>query len=62
MRIREGSAPLDIGYYQAAKPSQRMYSIDIAKIEIYSVVRAADGYIASEARVEVEPQALTEGL
>jgi hypothetical protein len=62
VRIREGSAPIDISYYQAAKPSQRMYSIDIAKIEIYSVIRDKDGLIANEARAEVNPKVLTEDL
>ncbi len=53
VRARYGSEPIDISYYQADKPSQRMYSIDIAKIEIYSVTRSDAGHIASEARVEV---------
>ena len=59
-RARYGSQPLDISYYQADKPSQRMYSIDIAKIEIYSVMRREDGLVISEARVEVDPKTLLE--
>lgn len=62
VRTKEGGAPIDISYYQAAKPSQRMYSIDIAKIEVYSVMRDKDGLIASEARIKVEPNVLTEEL
>jgi len=62
VRAKHGSKPIDVSFYQAAKPSQRMYSIDIAKIEFYSAVRGADGHIASEARVEIEPSILKEGL
>lgn len=58
VRARHGSQPIDIGYYQQAKPSQRMYSIDIAKMEIYSVIRAENGLVVSEARVEVEASVL----
>ena len=31
-----------------------MYSVDIAKIETYSVIRDDDGLVISETRVEVE--------
>jgi hypothetical protein len=57
-RARYGSEPINSSYYQAGKPSQRMYSIDIAKIEIYSVVRREDGLIASEARAEFDAKDL----
>ena len=53
VRDKQGSKPIDIGYYLADKPAQRMYSLDIAKIEIYSVVRREDGLIVNEARDEV---------
>lgn len=53
IRARQGSQPIDLSYYQIEGPSQRMYSIDVAKIEIYSVLRGANGLISSEARVEV---------
>ena len=59
-RAKYGSQPIDMGYYQAEKPSQRMYSIDIAKIEIYSELRREDGLLISEARVEVKPDNLKE--
>ena len=59
-RVKHNSQPIDISYYHQAKPSQRMYSIDIAKIEIYSFNRDKDGLMISEARIEVEPKALTE--
>lgn len=62
VRAKHGSQSIDISYYQQAKPSQRMYSIDIAKIEIYSVIRNTDGLVISEARVEVKPEVLKEGL
>jgi 8-oxo-dGTP diphosphatase len=52
-RARYGSSPLTIDFYQRNKPSQRMYSIDIAKIELYSVVRDGVGLIIKETRVEV---------
>jgi hypothetical protein len=59
-RAKHGSQPIDIVYYQAAKPSQRMYSIDIAKIEVYSAVRDENGLMISETRVPVETGALLE--
>ena len=59
-RSRYGSQPINIEYYQTAKPSQRMYSIDIAKIEIYSVIRGSDGLVISEARVPVDAKTLIE--
>lgn len=55
---RQGSQPIDISYYQNSKPAQRMYSVDITKIEIYSNNRGADGLIISEARVPVDPSLL----
>lgn len=58
VRTQHSSERIDISYYQAAKPSQRMYSIDIAKIEIYSVVRRKDGLVVSEARDEVDAKDL----
>jgi len=60
VRMGRESKPIDISHYQAAKPSQRMYCIDIAKIEIYSVVRQDDGLITREARVEVDTKDLLE--
>lgn len=59
-RAKYGSQPLDISYYQAEKPAQRMYSIEIAKIEIYSFIRGDDGLVVSEARVEVDLKDLLE--
>ncbi|HEU5187360.1 MAG TPA: pyridoxamine 5'-phosphate oxidase family protein [Candidatus Saccharimonadales bacterium] len=59
-RAKHGSQPIDISYYQQVKPSQRMYSIDIAKIEVYSVIRDGDGLVVSEARVPVEAKVLLE--
>jgi hypothetical protein len=49
----QGSQPIGLSFYQTGGPGQRMFSIDIAKIEIYSLIRGADGLIASEARVKV---------
>jgi hypothetical protein len=59
-RAKHSSQPIDISYYQAVKPSQRMYGIDIDRIEIYSVVRDSEGLVVSEARVPVEAKALLE--
>ena len=53
VRAKHGSQPIDIGYYQTDKPSQRMYSIDIAKIEVYSAIRNESGLITHEVRIEV---------
>ena len=61
-RAKYNSKPIDISFYQTDKPSQRMYSIDITKIEVYSAARGKDGFIVSEARVAVEPNELTEKL
>lgn len=61
-RARYGSKPIDISFYQTAEPFQRMYSIDIAKIEIYSAIRGEDGIITSEARVEVDAKDLLAGF
>lgn len=60
VRARQGSKTIDLSYYQIEGPSQRMYSIDVAKIEIYSVLRGEDGLISSEARVEVGADELLE--
>ncbi len=58
-RAKYNSKPIDIEYYKVPKPSQRMYGIDIAKIEIYSFVRGREhGFMVSEARVEVGPKDL----
>jgi hypothetical protein len=57
-RARYRSRPIDVRFYQAAKPAQRMYSIDIAKIEIYHVVRGEEGFIVKESRVEVSQETL----
>jgi hypothetical protein len=62
IRTRHGSQPIDLKYYQTVKPSQRMYGIDIAKIEIYSVIRGEDGLVVSEARVEIGANDLLEGI
>jgi hypothetical protein len=62
VRAKHGSQPIDISYYQQSKPSQRMYSIDVAKVEVYSVIRNNDGLVISEARVAVNPEVLKEGL
>lgn len=59
-RAKYGSRPIDIKYYQQPKPSQRMYSIDVTKIEIYSFIRGNEGLIVSEARVPVEASDLLE--
>ena len=60
VRARQGSKPIDLSYYQAEGPSQRMYSIDVATIEVYSVMRGDDGLISNEARVEVTAHNLLE--
>jgi hypothetical protein len=60
VRTRHGSQPIDISFYQQAKPSQRMYSINIAKVEIYSQHKNADGLIISEARVQADSKTLLE--
>jgi len=62
IRAKHGSDPIDITYYQSDKPSQRMYSVDVTKIEVYSVIRdEVSGLVVSESRVPVEAEALTEG-
>lgn len=58
VRAKQGNQAIDISFYQADKPSQRMYSIDIAKIEIYSAIYGENGLITQEARVEVGTRTL----
>ena len=58
VRARQGSDPIEIGYYQEEKPSQRMYVLDVEKIEIYSVTKREDGLYVNEARVKVDAQDL----
>lgn len=60
VRAKQGRRPLSDSYYQKTKPSQRMYVLDVAKIQIYSVVRGEDGHIASEARISVVAKDLIE--
>lgn len=57
-RERQDSLPIEISFYQQGKPSQRMYSIEVSKIEIYSAVRNEQGFISAEARVEVSSKEL----
>ncbi|MBL8159270.1 pyridoxamine 5'-phosphate oxidase family protein [Candidatus Saccharibacteria bacterium] len=57
-RARRGSEPIELAYYLTPKPAQRMYALDITKIEIYSIVRDDEGFIKSEARVPVAAQQL----
>lgn len=58
VRAKQGNSPIDISYYRAAKPSQRMYGIDIAKIEVYSALLREDGLLVGEARREVRSDIL----
>jgi hypothetical protein len=58
VRVRQGSKPIELSYYQSQDPGQRMYCIDISKIEIYSLARGTDGLITSEARVQVTADVL----
>jgi hypothetical protein len=53
-RERYGYPPLDLSYYQKPAPAQRMYSIDIVKIEVYGSLKDEAGLIISEARVPVD--------
>lgn len=59
VRTRHGSDPIDISYYRSTKPSQRMYVIDITKIEVQSVIRhETSGLIVREGRVPVDAKEL----
>jgi hypothetical protein len=57
-RAKYNSRALTLADYQKDKPAQRMYSIDIATIEVYSVRRGDDGLILNESRVKVDPASL----
>lgn len=61
-RARHGSRPLELQRYQAPKPAQRMYAIDIQRIEIYSSLRSEEGLIISETRMPVDREVLVEGI
>ena len=58
VRTRYDSNPIEGSFYQNQKPAQRMYSIDVAKIEIYTVFRDENGQIAHETRSEVAANVL----
>jgi len=60
VRTARSSKPIQIGYYQKAKPSQRMYSLDVARLEVYSVVRGEEGLVEREARQLVDAKTLLE--
>ncbi len=51
-RAQYKKVPLDISYYQAPNV-QKMWVADVARIEVYGVVRDAGGHIYKEGRVEV---------
>lgn len=57
-RQRYGSEPIAQSFYGLEKPAQRMYSIDIAKLEIYNSRRNEQGLIMVENRVTVTPKEL----
>ena len=42
VRERYGNSPIELSFYQFEKPAQRMFSIDIAKIEVYNPERNED--------------------
>ena len=52
-RQRYGSEPIAQSFYELEKPAQRMYSIDIAKLEIYNPQRNEQGLIVTETRQEI---------
>ena len=47
-RKRYNSDPIELSFYHAEKPAQRMYSFDIAKVEIYCPRRNEAGLIVVE--------------
>jgi hypothetical protein len=59
-RARWGKGPLNIEYYQESD-GQRMYVADIAKIEIYSVVRDKNNHVVEETRKEISAEELLNG-
>jgi hypothetical protein len=58
VRDRQGSQSIDVSFYQVSAPSQRMYAMDIARLEIYSLQRNEDGIITYETRIEVNADEL----
>jgi hypothetical protein len=58
VRARYGSRPIDIAYYRQPKPSQRMYSLRVTKLEVYSAVRGEEGLVMREACVPVTAEQL----
>ena len=60
IRFKHGSRPIDIAFYQQDKPAQRMYSIKVAKIELYGMVRDTKGIIAHETRIPIRATKLLE--
>jgi hypothetical protein len=60
-RARYEKSSLELEYYQRPKPAQRMYSTDIAKIEVYSSLKNKDGLIVREERIPVDRTHLIPG-
>ena len=60
VRARYGSNAIEQSFYMAPKPAQRMYSLDIEKIEVYSSERNSEGLIVRETRTQVSATALLE--
>ncbi len=54
VRAKQGSQPIPISFYQRPYPAQRMYCIEVARIEVYSLSRDTEGLIVCEERVVVE--------
>lgn len=55
-RAKYGKEPLPITYYTEGE--QRMYSAEIAKLEIYNPKRNANGQILRESRLQLDPKEL----
>lgn len=58
VRKKQGKDPIDISYYDHKEPGQRMYVMNIDRIEVYVAERGRDGHIAYEERQTVAPKDL----
>ncbi len=58
VRTRYSRQAIEQSFYMAPKPAQRMYSLDIEKIEVYSPERNSEGLIVQETRTPVSTTAL----
>lgn len=54
VRERYGGDPIERNFYKTEKPAQRMYVLEVDRIEVYNPKRSDEGLIVVETRVPVD--------